>query len=211
VLKPKAMLLQFLFRKQRLIFLLILIPIFISLAACSGSKTATREGANRSTTYVRKNYQQIVVYAKVEQTGYRQKIENAMVDLLSKKGYHAIPAYKNFDETYKMDSVKFMEKVHELKVDGVIAFDYLGQQTSVADSYRYNGGMYNYFMTGSAPFDLETTSKQVGYMRLDFYNLDSRASQYNTIVPVKLFNGFDGAVKQLTEDTYTVLKGDRII
>jgi hypothetical protein len=205
------MLFQFFLRKRNSIFLLALLALFSYLGACSGSKSSTREGANRSPTYVRKNYQQIVVYAKVEQTGYRQKIENAMVDLLSKKGYHAIPAYKNFEETYKMDSVKFMEKVHELKVDGVIALDYLGQQTSVADSYRYNGGMYNYFVTGSAPFDLETTSKQVGYMRLDFYNLDSRGSQYNTIVPVKLFNGFDGAVKQLSEDTYAVLKGDRII
>jgi hypothetical protein len=209
--KTNPMRFQFLFRKYVVIFILVLATFLSYLGACSGSKTATREGANRSPTYVRKNYQQIVVYAKVEQTAYRQKIENAMVDFLSKKGYHAIPAYKNFEEGYKYDSVKFMEKVYELKVDGIIALDYLGQQTTVADSYRYNGGMYNYFMSGSAPFDLETTSKQVGYMRLDFYNLDSRASQYNTIVPVKLFNGLDGAIKQLTEDTYTVLKGDRII
>lgn len=186
-----------------------LMAIVVFSVACSGSKTASN--TFRSPTYVKKNYQQIVVYARIEQDGYRQRIENAMVEVLEKHGYHAIPAYKNFDVSYKTDSVKFMNRINELKVDGVVAVAYLGKQTSVQDSYRYNGGMYNYFASGAAPFDLETTAQQTGYFRLDFYNLDSRASQYNTVVPIRLFNGIEGAVKQFSEETYTALKGDRII
>ena len=190
----------------------ILLMVFIgTMTACSGSKNAAASNTYRSPTYMKKEYQQLVVYAKIDQDAYRKKIENAMVDVLVKNGFHAIPAYKNFDVTYKYDSVKFMNTVNELKVDGVIALDYIGHQTGVVEAYRYNGGMYNYFSTGSAPFDLETSAKQVGYFRLDFYNLDSRASQYNTVLPVRLFNGLDGAVKQLTDDIYSILKGDRII
>lgn len=192
----------------------LLLLIFISastLIACSGSKSAGSEGTYRAPGYVKKNYQQLVVFAKVEQDAYRQKLENAMVELLANKGYKAIPAYKNLDVSYKYDSVKFMNRINELKIDGVIAMDYLGKLTGVQDSYRYNGGMYNYFYSGSSPFDLETTSKQVGYVRLDFYNLDARTSQYNTTLPIKLYNGLDVAVKQLTEDSYAVLKNDRIL
>jgi hypothetical protein len=71
--------------------------------------------------------------------------------------------------------------------------------------------MYNYFASGSAPFDLQTSSRQVGYVRIDFYNLDARVTQYNTSLEIKLFNGLDEAVKLLTEDTYTRLKNDRIL
>jgi hypothetical protein len=182
----------------------------IIIVGCSGSKSAS-EGTYRSPGYVKKNYQQLVVYAKVDQDAYRQKLENAMVEVLGKHGFKAIPAYKNFAVTYKYDSVTFMNKINELKVDGIIAMDYLGQQTAVTDSYRYNGGMYNYFSGGSYPFDLETTAKQSGFVRIDFYNLDARVSQYNTIVPIKLFNGLDPAIKVFTEDSYTRLKGDRIL
>ena len=191
-------------------WLLLPIVVFI-IIGCSGSKNAASEGAYRAPGYVKKDYQQIVVYAKIEQDAYRQKLENAMVEFLGKKGFKAIPAYKNFEVSYKYDSVTFMNKINELKVDAVIALDYLGKLTGVQDSYRYNGGMYNFFVTGSAPFDLETTSRQVGYMRIDFYNLDARVSQYNTTLPIKLFNGLDPAVKQITEDTYAVLKSDRIL
>src|SRR5687767_12307655 len=89
------------------------------LLGCSGSKNASTEGTYRSPTYVKKDYQQLVVYAKIEQDAYRQKLENAMVALLEKNGYKAIPAYKNFDVSYKYDSVRFMNLVNELKVDGV--------------------------------------------------------------------------------------------
>jgi len=181
----------------------------LSIAACSGSKSASN--TFRSPTYVKKNYQQLVVYARIEQDGYRQRLENAIVSVLEQHGYHAIPAYKNFDVVYKTDSVKFMNRINELKVDGVVAVAYLGKQTTVQDSYRYNGGMYNYFASGAAPFDLETSAQQTGYFRLDFYNLDSRASQYNTVVPIRLSSGIEGAVKQFSEETYTALKGDRII
>jgi hypothetical protein len=104
-----------------------------------------------------------------------------------------------------------MNTINELKVDGIVALDYLGKQTGVVDSYRYNGGMYSFYMSGSQPFDLETASKDVGYFRIDFYNLDARVSQYNTLMPVKIFNGFDAALQLLAEDTYNRLKGDRII
>jgi len=181
----------------------------LSIAACSGSKSASN--TFRSPTYVKKNYQQLVVYARIEQDGYRQRLENAIVSVLEQHGYHAIPAYKNFDVVYKTDSVKFMNRINELKVDGVVAVAYLGKQTTVQDSYRYNGGMYNFFTTGSAPFDLETKSNQTGFMRIDFYNLDARVSQYNTVLPIKLFNGLDPAIKQITGDTYAVLKSDRIL
>jgi len=193
-------------------FSLLLIVSFlgVTILGCSGSKGAS-EGVYKSPSYVRKNYQQIVVYGKIDNDAYRQKLENAMVDLLTKNGYKAIPAYKNFEVSYKYDSVTFMKKIDELKVDGIIAFDYLGQQTGVSDSYRYNGGMYNFFTTGSAPFDLETKSNQTGFMRIDFYNLDARVSQYNTVLPIKLFNGLDPAIKQITGDTYAVLKSDRIL
>jgi hypothetical protein len=192
-------------------FIFFLSIVAVTIVSCSGSKSAASEGTYRAPGYVKKDYQQIVVYGKIEQDAYRQKLENAMVDLLNKKGYKAIPAYKNFEVTYKYDSVTFMNKINELKVDGIIAFDYLAQQTGVQDSYRYNGGMYNFFASGSAPFDLETTSRQVGQMRIDFYNLDARVSQYNTVLPIKLFNGLDPAIKQITEDTYAVLKSDRIL
>ena len=193
-------------------FSLLLIVSFlaVTMLSCSGSKSAS-EGVYKAPGYVKKDYQQIVVYAKIDNDAYRQKLENAMVGVLAKKGYKAIPAYKNFEVSYKYDSVTFMKKIDELKVDGVIAFDYLGHQTSVSDSYRYNGGMYNFFTTGSAPYDLETKSTQTGFMRIDFYNLDARVSQYNTVLPIKLFNGLDPAIKQITEDTYTVLKSDRIL
>ena len=197
---------------HRLTSLLMFVSIVaIAISACSSAKSAAAGGAYRAPGYVKKDYQQIVVYAKIEQDAYRQKLENAMVDFLAKKGYKAIPAYKNFEVTYKYDSVTFMNKINELKVDGIIAFDYLAQQTGVSDSYRYNGGMYNFFASGSAPFDLETTARQVGQMRIDFYNLDARVSQYNTVLPIKLFNGLDPAIKQITEDTYAVLKSDRIL
>jgi len=190
-------------------FLLICISAGI-LFSCSGSKSAS-EGTYRAPGYVKKNYQQLIVYAKIDNDAYRQKLENVMVETLGKHGFKAIPAYKNLDVTYKYDSVKFMNRINELKVDGVIAFDYLGQTTGVTDQYRYNGGMYNYFASGSAPFDLQTSSRQVGYVRIDFYNLDARVTQYNTSLEIKLFNGLDEAVKLLTEDTYTRLKNDRIL
>ena len=192
-------------------YLLIASIVAGTLFSCSGSKSATADGTYKAPGYVKKNYQNIVVYAKIDQDAYRQKLENTMVDYLNKKGYKAIPAYKNFEVSYKYDSVTFMNKINELKVDGVIALDYLGKTTGVSDSYRYNGGMYNFFVTGSAPFDLETKSSQVGYMRIDFYNLDARISQYNTVLPIKLFNGLDPAIKQISEDTYAVLKSDRIL
>jgi hypothetical protein len=181
--------------------------------ACTSSKNSggQAQGAYRAPGYVRKDYKEIIVYARLQNTAYRQKLENAMVDQLNKQGYHAIPSYKNLDVTYKYDSVQFMNRINELKVDGLIALDYLGQQTKIEDAYRYNGGMYNYFVGGSSPYDLETTSRQVGYLRMDFYNLDARTSQYNTILPVKLFNGFDEAVKQFVIDGYNRLKDDRII
>jgi hypothetical protein len=190
---------------------LFIVLITGTIAGCSGSKKAYSETTYRAPGYVKKNYQQLIVYAKVEQDAYRQKLENAMVEVLGKHGFKAIPAYKNLDVSYKYDSVKFMSRINELKVDGVVAFDYLGQTTGVSDEYRYNGGMYNYFASGSAPFDLQTTAKQVGYVRLDFYNLDARVSQYNTALEIKLFNGLDPAIRQLTEDTYTRLKSDRIL
>ena len=198
------------FRHANTLALPLLFIAMISILGCTGSKNAG-ENTNRAPGYVKKNYQQLVVYAKIDNDAYRQKLENSMVALLEKKGYKAIPAYKNFDVTYKYDSVKFMNTINELKVDGIVAIDYLGKLTGVQDSYRYNGGMYNFFATGSAPFDLETTAKQVGYVRIDFYNLDARVSQYNTTLPIKLYNGLDVAVKQLTEDTYARLKADRII
>ena len=193
------------------LFILLMSIAAFMFIGCSGSKSAASDGTYRAPGYVKKNYQQIVVYAKIEQDAYRQKLENAMVEFLGKKGYKAIPAYKNFEVSYKYDSVTFMNKINELKVDAVIAFDYLGKQTGVSDSYRYNGGMYNFFTTGSAPFDLETTAREVGHMRIDFYNLDARVSQYNTVLPIKLYNGLDPAIKQISEDTYTVLKSDRIL
>ena len=155
---------------------LLFILIAGTIAGCSGSKNAYSEGSHRAPGYVKKEYQQLIVYAKVEQDVYRQKLENAMVEYLGKQGYKSLPAYKNIDVSYKYDSVKFLNRINELKVDGVIAMDYLGQQTAVTDEYRYNGGMYNYFLSGSAPFDLQTTAKQVGYVRLDFYNLEDRKS-----------------------------------
>jgi len=181
--------------------------------ACTGSHKSEGQpqGAYSSPGYVKKDYKEILVYAKLENTAYRQKLENAMVEELNKRGYHALPAYKNFEVSYKYDSVQFMAKINELKIDGVLAFDYLGQRTTTEESYRYNGGMYNYFYSGAAPYDLETTSKQTGYMRIDFYNLDARVSQYNTILPIKLFNGLDEAVRGLTADCYGRLKSDRII
>ena len=181
--------------------------------ACTGSKSAAGQpqGAYRAPGYVRKDYKEILVYAKVENPAYRQKVENGLADALTRKGYHAIAAYKNFDVAYKLDSAQFMDKINELKVDGVLTLDYLGYQTTVSESYRYNGGMYNFFVGGASPYDLETTSKQLGYMRMDFYNLDSRNSQYNTLVPIRLFNGLDEAVRGLGEDCYARLKSDRII
>jgi hypothetical protein len=197
-------------------FVSLLLYVYAILAfnlACTGSHKSEGPppGVYRAPGYVKKDYKEILVYAKLENTAYRQKLENAMVDELNKRGYHALPAYKNFEVSYKYDSVQFMNKINELKIDAVIAFDYLGQRTTVEESYRYNGGMYNYFVTGSAPYDLETTSKQTGYMRMDFYNLDARTSQYNAIVPIKLFNGLDEAVRGLTADSYSRLKSDRII
>jgi len=180
--------------------------------ACTSSKHAgTQQGVYRAPGYVRKNYKEILVYARIQNPVYRQKLENAMVNELNNQGYHAVPAYKNFDVTYKYDSVEFMSKITELKIDGLVAFDYLGHQTAVQDSYRYNGGMYNYLYTGTAPFDLETSTTQAGYVRLDFYNLDARVSQYNTVVSMILSGGLDEAIKQLTQETYRRLKSDRII
>ena len=194
--------------------LLFLTCIIVLNCACTGSHKSEGQpqGAYRAPGYVKKDYKVILVYAKLENTAYRQKLENAMVDQLNHRGYHALPAYKNFDVTYKYDSLQFMNKINELGVDGVLALDYLGQRTTTQDSYRYNGGMYNYLVVGgAAPYDLETSSRQTGYIRMDFYNLDARISQYNTILPIKLFMGLDGAVQNLTEDCYKRLKSDRII
>ena len=193
---------------------MILLLLFgISNLGCTGSgkSTGQPQGAYRAPGYVKKDYKQLIVYARLQNPAYRQKLENAVADFLNKRGYHTMPAYKNIDMTTRPDSVEFFGKINELKVDGLVALDYLRQTTGVQDSYRYNGGMYNYFYGCSSPFDLETTARQQGYMRLDFYNLDARGTQYNTILPVKLFNGFDEAVKQLAEDCYTRLKSDRII
>jgi len=93
-------------------FSLLLIVSFlaVTILSCSGSKSAS-EGVYKAPGYVKKDYQQIVVYAKIDNDAYRQKLENAMVGVLAKKGYKAIPAYKNFEVSYKYDSVTFMKQL----------------------------------------------------------------------------------------------------
>lgn len=184
-------------------------PIFLLVFACGSPK-----GSYTSVTtpgYVKKDYKQLVVFAKIEEDVYRHKVEDAMVDLLTKNGYNAIPAYKNLTVSYKYDSVKFMSEINEKNIDGIIAMSYLGQLTKVEDRYHYTGGMYNVFSTNSVPFDLETKSSKIGYIRVDFFNKDTRSTQWNTGIDVKLSDGIEIVVQELSRECLSRLRKDRII
>src|SRR5689334_9929035 len=101
-------------RSKVFVPLLYLSAIILVNFACTGSHKSEGQpqGAYRAPGYVKKDYKMIMVYAKLENTAYRQRLENAMVSELNDRGYHALPAYKNFDVTYKYDSVQFMNKIN---------------------------------------------------------------------------------------------------
>jgi hypothetical protein len=188
--------------------IVVAIHIFL-LIACSSPKDAYKSVTTPG--YVKKAYKQLVVYAKVEEDVYRHKIEDAMVDVLNKNGYSAIPAYKNLSVSYKYDSIKFMNEINALNIDGIISLSYLGKQTIVEDRYHYTGGPYSLSAGGSVPFDLETRSTKIGYVRVDFFNRDTRSTQWNTGIPVKLSDGIDIVVQELSRECLSRLKGDKII
>jgi len=188
--------------------LLVAIHIFCFIA-CSSPKDSYKSVTTPG--YVKKNYKQLVVFAKVEEDVYRHKLENAMVDLLNKNGYTAIPAYKSLSVSYKYDSTKFMNEMNALNIDGIIALTYLGKTTVVEDRYHYTGGPYSLTAGGSVPFDLETKSNKIGYVRVDFFNRDTRSTQWNTGISVKLTDGIDIVVKELSRECLTRLRADKII
>lgn len=188
----------------------VFVVLVVLLYACAGSRQAAFK-SNTDPTYVKKNYQNLIVFAKVEELVYRKKLEEAVVAELKKNGFTAIPAYSNLEVSYKYDSTQFMNRMRELSVDGFIAIDYLGQQTRVQDTYRYNGGVYS--VVGSyVPFDLETKSYKTGYLRVDFYNGDTRTTRWNTVVSAtKTADGLDKAIESAAREIVVRLKADKII
>ena len=76
-----------------------------------------------------------------------------MVKELGKSGINAIPAYSNLEVSFGYDSVAFMKRMGELKVDGFMAITYLGQKKTVQDRYRYTGGHDNKIGGGAVPVE----------------------------------------------------------
>ena len=179
-------------------------------ASCAGSKNATYK-SQTAPGYVKKAYQKIIVFAKLEEDVYRKKLEEAMVKELEKKGFTAIVAYSNLDVSYAYDSVAFMKRVTELNADGFVALRYLGQLSSVQDRYTYTGGYYNLYGGGAVPWDLDTKSVKTGYVQVDFFNLDSRSTRWNTVVPAVVSDGIDIAVNKVSIEAVFRLKADGIL
>jgi hypothetical protein len=192
-----------------IIFLAIFLSILI--VGCSSPKDATTNASTTTPGYVKKDYKQLLVFARVEEDAYRHKVEDAMVELLNKNGYKAMPAYKHVAVSYKYDSTQFMSRINELNIDGIIALSYLGQRTVVEDRYYYTGGVYNVFSSNSIPWDLDTKSDKVGYIRADFFNLDTRSTQWNMGIAFKFSTGIDRVVEDVIRECYSRLKRDRII
>lgn len=193
---------------KKILSVLSLIALFF-FVACSGSKQAYKSVITPG--YVKKNYQKIIVFAKLDDLGYRKKLEEAMVKELGKGGINAIPAYSNLEVSFGYDSVAFMKRMEELKVDGFMAITYLGQKTTVQDRYRYTGGYYNMIGGGAVPFDLETSSLKTGFVQTYFYNGDARTPWWSSIVQASVTNGIDAAIEAVSRETVYRLKVDKIL
>lgn len=190
-------------------FILVAAGIYM-LSGCGGPKEVGYK-SYKDPNYQRKDYKQLLVFARIEQDSVRHKVEESISGFLAGKGFNTIPAYKHLDVSYKYDSVKFMSKINELKVDGIVVVDYLGQTTVVTDEYRYTGGPYTMFSSNYIPYDLDTRSEKVGYARVDFYNLDSRASQWNTVVQVKPSNGLEAVIRDFSNEFFSRARLDGIL
>jgi hypothetical protein len=64
---------------------IIFLAIFLSIlnVGCSSPKDATTNASTTTPGYVKKDYKQLLVFARVEEDAYRHKVEDAMVELLN--------------------------------------------------------------------------------------------------------------------------------
>jgi hypothetical protein len=186
---------------------------------CAGPTKMTTPGLGYTAgDYTKQKYKHVLVLSRVKDPIVRQKMENALADLLNRSGIKASASYKIVSAEDMTSQEKFVAKIENLGIDGLIAYTFYGTtQTQANDVATINGapvtsiGIFNVFLSPSYSFDLNTQLNSSSRVRTELYNKSSKDVRWYRVVEVEMNNGVDIGCDQLAGRTLMVMKQDGIL
>jgi hypothetical protein len=204
---------------RTLIFSIFLLSLSCIITQCAGPTKMTTPGLGYTAgDYTKQKYKHVLVLSRVKDPIVRQKMENALADLLNRSGIKATASHKIVNAEDMTSQEKFIAKIENLGIDGLIAYTFYGTtQTQANDVATINGapvtsiGIFNVFLSPSYSFDLNTQLNSSSRVRTELYNRSSKDVRWYRVVEVEMNNGVDIGCDQLAGRTLMVMKQDGIL
>jgi len=156
----------------------------------------------------------VLVLAKVEQPGIREKFENTMVNALEKKGYHAIASYSNIRPEDTIGREPFMARLEELGVNALLAFRIVDYEKKTVNTPTVSAsvgvpvrvGFMSVFVGGSVPLGGGPKQVETVNVRAALYtDPDSHNPCWTLDLSGNLNNGTDALIYDFTKKTAKAL------
>lgn len=172
-----------------------------------------------SPEYSKTNYRKVLVMAKISDKENQQMVEDHAVMALRDEGVNAITSYLNFKEADLASTEAMNARVDQLKVDAIVIFSVLKEDTKVRNSPSLSTGVgipirigfISGFIGGNVPLAGGPKLIDVLQLQSEFYSRNSETPHWNTVYEFKVKNNYEAIAKGWTSKTVASLFKSKIL
>jgi hypothetical protein len=192
--------------------------ITLILSACGSSKPAPGTESFIAPGYQQKKYKNILVLGTMKDDVGRKKAETALVDLLNRSGYKAIPSYPSFTMKGVDNRDTLKSRIDPIPFDAVIVLTYMGATNSINDKVSLASttpitslSFFDLYTSPSYDFNYEAQEQKLGSAYASFYTREEYQKQWGSIIQVNLNEGLEIGCELLAGSVLSRMKRDKIL
>lgn len=200
--------------KLHILFVLLILLFF----SCSPSNKITTTWKKPSFTAAEPG--KLIVYAKVNEVTFRNKIEDLVVENFKNAGYDAIAAYNNISEEDLKNVDSLRAKARSLNATSLITLRPLKKATEIKSTSQVSagtgsggsyGGFYNGFGGISLPISNGGKIEEHFILETNYYTQTSQGAEWLATMDVNMKEGLEETTTKITKMLIARMKKEGVL